>query len=139
MPNIDADERDLKPPVWDLSQERVFVYTLLNQRIQFLIVFFSIVVAGTISAKSQEHMQIILIFGATISWLLGIAIIRTQARLAKVLNILSQDPTHPFTIVTLQTNHKRRIQPLLSYAIPAICAISLTIGSILTAFGVLTV
>ena len=139
MPNISLEERDQRAPVWDMSQERVFVYTLVNQRLQFLIVFFSIIVAGAISAKSQGRMQVILFFGAIISWLLGIAIMRTQARLTEVLNILAQDPTHPFAIVTLQTNQKYRIQPLVSYTIPAICAISLTVGSILSIFNVLKV
>ena len=139
MPNISLEERDQKAPVWDMSQERIFIYTLLNQRIQFLILFFSIVVAGAINATSQERIEIILIFGTMISWLLGIAIVRTQSRLTKILNILAQDPTHPFTIVSLETNQKHRIQPLISYIIPAICATSLTIGSILVMLGILTV
>jgi len=84
-------------------------------------------------------MQFILILGALISWLFGAVIVRTQARLTTVLNILQQDPTHPYTIVTLQTKQEYRIQPLVSYIIPSICSITLTIGSILSIFGILTV
>lgn len=139
MPNISQEERDLKAPVWDMSQERVFVFTLVNQRLQFLILFCSIVVAGAINTQSQEGMQFILILGAIISWLFGAVIVRTQTRLTTVLNIIEQDPTHPYTIVTLQTKQKYRIQPLVSYIIPAICSITLTIGGILSVFSILTV
>ena len=137
MPVISMEERDQKAPVWDMSQERVLIYTLLNQRLQFFLVFFSVVVAGAINASSQARMQIILIFGAVISWLLGIVIVRTQSRLTEVLNILSRDSTHPYTIVTLQTNQKNRIQPLVSYSIPVICATLLTITGVLSVFEVL--
>jgi len=51
MPKINQEERDLKAPVWDMSQERVFVFTLVNQRLQFLILFCSIVVAGAINTQ----------------------------------------------------------------------------------------
>ncbi|WP_455217996.1 hypothetical protein [Kaarinaea lacus] len=139
MPNISLEERGQMAPVWDMSQERIFIYTLLNQRLQFLIVFFSIVVAGAINATSQERIEIILIFGTMISWLLGITIVRTQARLTKILNILAQDPGHPFTVVTQETKQKHRIQPLISYIIPAICATSLTLGSILVLLDILTI
>ncbi|NQZ80853.1 MAG: hypothetical protein HRT52_07530 [Colwellia sp.] len=139
MPNISQEERDLKAPVWDMSQERVFVFTLVNQRLQFLILFCSIVVAGAINTQSQEGMQFILILGAIISWLFGAVIVRTQTRLTTVLNIIEQDPTHPYTLVTLQTKQKYRIQPLVSYIIPAICSITLTIGGILSVFSILTV
>jgi hypothetical protein len=139
MPNISQEERDLKAPVWDMSQERVFVFTLVNQRLQFLILFCSIVVAGAINAQSQGGFQLILILGAIISWLFSAVIIRTQARLTTVLNIIEQDPTHPYTIVTLKTKQEYRIQPLVSYIIPVLCSITLTIGGILSLFGILAV
>jgi len=139
MPNISQQDRDLKAPVWDMSQERVFVFTLVNQRLQFLILFCSIVVAGAINAQSQGRVQFVLILGAIIAWLFSAVIIQTQARLTAVLNIIEQDPTHPYTIVTLQTKQKYRIQPLVSYLIPVICSITLTIGGVLALFGILTV
>jgi hypothetical protein len=139
MPNISQEERDLKAPVWDMSQERVFVFTLVNQRLQFLILFCSIVVAGAINAQSQGGVQFVLILGAIISWLFSAVIIRTQARLTTVLNIIEQDPTHPYTIVTLQTKQKYRIQPFVSYIIPVLCSITLTIGGVLSLFGILAV
>jgi len=139
MPNISQQDRDLKAPVWDMSQERVFVFTLVNQRLQFLILFCSIVVAGAINAQSQGRVQFVLILGAIIAWLFSAIIIQTQARLTAVLNIIEQDPTHPYTIVTSQTKQKYRIQPLVSYLIPVICSITLTIGGVLALFGILTV
>ncbi len=139
MPNISQEERDLKAPVWDMSQERVFVFSLVNQRIQFLILFCSIVVAGAFNAQSQDRFQFILLLGAIISWLFSAVIIRTQARLTAVLNIIEQDPTHPYTIVTSQTKQKYRIQPLVSYIIPVICSITLTLGGVLALFGLLIV
>jgi len=139
MPNISQQDRDLKAPVWDMSQERVFVFTLVNQRLQFLILFCSIVVAGAINAQSQGRVQFVLILGAIIAWLFSAVIIQTQARLTAVLNIIEQDPTHPYTIVTSQTKQKYRIQPLVSYLIPVICSITLTIGGVLALFGILTV
>ena len=139
MPGISQEERDLKAPVWDMSQERVFVFTLVNQRLQFLILFCSIIVAGAINAESQGHVQFILILGAIISWLFSVVIIRTQVRLTAILNIIEHDSTHPYTIVTLKTKQKHRIQPLVSYLIPVICSITLTVGGILSVFGMLSV
>jgi len=139
MPNISQEERELKAPVWDISQERVFVFTLVNQRLQFLILFFSIVVAGAINTQSLAHMQFVLILGAIISWLFSAVIVQTQTRLTSILNIIEEDPTHPYTIVTTRTGQKQRIQPLVSYIIPVICSLTLTIGSILSLFGMLRV
>jgi len=117
----------------------VFVFTLVNQRLQFLILFFSIVVAGAINTQSLAHMQFVLFLGAIISWLFSAVIVQTQTRLTSILNIIEEDPTHPYTIVTTRTGQKQRIQPLVSYIIPVICSLTLTIGSILSLFGMLRV
>ena len=48
----------------DLSQEREFMENLLNQRFNFLLVFFSLVIAGALAARSHDQAVLVLQVGA---------------------------------------------------------------------------
>ena len=52
---LPAAERDEKPPVWDMSQERAFIETLLNQRFNFFLAFFSLVIVGAWGAGAAQQ------------------------------------------------------------------------------------
>ena len=139
MPNIDQSERDRLSPVWDISQERVFTMTLLNQRIHFLLLFFSLVVGGALNAKQQLHMNIILGIGAVVSWLLIVPVLQTQERVDKIMQIICSDPTHPYSIVSSQLGGHVRITVVTSYIVATLCCVLLTVGAVLAPLGVITV
>ena len=63
---IDAKTRDSLSPVWDMSQERVFIENLLNQQFSFFLVVFSIVLAGALNSRAQFHLQIVLSMGSVV-------------------------------------------------------------------------
>ena len=56
MPNISAEIRDSSGPVWDMSQERVFIETLLVQRLNFFLIFTGFVITGALNSKTQTYL-----------------------------------------------------------------------------------
>jgi hypothetical protein len=78
VPNIDSSQRDSSSPVWDMSHERAFMETLLGQRFNFFLVFFSFVLAGALNSHTQRYFQLILSLGTIICWRLALVVIRTQ-------------------------------------------------------------
>ena len=106
MHNLDEEhpkqtvaERDKASPVWDMSQERAFVENLLNQRFSFFLVFFSLVMAGSLNAKTQVMFDTILGIGSVIGVLFALVLSRTQAKLDLILADLFTDKSHPATII----------------------------------------
>src|SRR5690242_9488913 len=102
--NLTAAEHDTASPVWDMSQERAFVENLLNQRFNFFLVFFSLVVAGSVNAKTQVMFDIILGVGAVIGLLFTLVLSRTQQKLELILEDLFTDKSHPATIIDRRTH-----------------------------------
>jgi hypothetical protein len=136
MPNISPEERDKISPVWDMSQERAFIENLLGQRFNFFLIFFSLVVAGALNARSQVHFSIVLILGAIICWLLAFTLFRSQQKLDLILAELFADQTHPASIIDKKAGGLS-MRRLIGYVIPLICCIALTLGTILALCGTL--
>ena len=132
--------RERTSPVWDMSQERALNDTLLGQRFNFFIVFFSLVIAGAINAKTQQQLQLILAIGSVICILLALVVARTHTKLNITLAILSADPTHPFTIVDKNTRagSKNWINDIGLW-IPRLCCAMLVVGLFLSLTGILNV
>ena len=82
---LTAEYRDRTSPVWDMSQERVFIETLLNQRFNFFLIFFSLVLAGAINAKEQLHFQLVLSLGTVICFLFASVLRRSQQKLDLII------------------------------------------------------
>lgn len=139
MSNITRDDRDKLSPVWDLSQERVLTMTLINQRINFFVVFFSIVISGALNAKLQIYQSLILGVGACLSWMLAFPIYFTQMRVDKIMGLIREDESHPYTIVSKLAGGHVRVSALVSYGVTTLCCALLTIGAILSAVGRLPV
>lgn len=78
---LQADYRDKTSPVWDMSQERAYIENLLAQRFNFFLVFFSIVMAGSVNAKTQHQLQIVLGIGSAICILFALVLARSQEKL----------------------------------------------------------
>jgi disulfide bond formation protein DsbB len=118
---LSAADRDKLGPVWDMSQERVFMENLLGQRFNFFVVFFSVVIAGSINSKSQFLAAIVLTVGVVIALLFARVLARTQEKLDLILQDLFTDPSHPAKIIddrATKTTSKRRI---IGHTIPRLC------------------
>jgi len=91
-----------------MSQEREFIETILNQRFNYLIVFFSIVIAGAFSTENQFHLQLILTIGAVFSYLFYMTLQRSRVKLDLLLNELKSDEYHPVRIIDDKANTAER-------------------------------
>ena len=127
--------RDELSPVWDMSQERVLALTLINQRFNFLLIFFSVIVGGAINAKDSGKSALILALGTVIAWFMILAIVLAQKRLRVITMILGQDETHPYAIVTKESGQRIGIQQILSFIVAPLCGFILTVGALLALGG----
>ena len=120
-----------RAPRWDISQERAFLEALLGQRFNFLLVFFSIFIAGAVNIKNDRILlpavilqPAVLTLGAIIAFFLAWAILRTQKKLDVILENLH--PSHPHAIIErrmkLQTGRY-----FVGYVIPWICFTALAL------------
>lgn len=138
MPNLDQDYRDKNSPVWDMSQERVLMEQLVGQRFNYFMIFVGIVVAGSVNARSQLHMQLLLTLGAFVSIVLAKALNRTSTRLDAVLEILREDPTHPYTIISAKVGGQG-VRRTLWKVTPTICALSVCVATVASWVNILKV
>jgi len=138
-PKLTAKQRDEASPVWDMSQERAFIENLLNQRFNFFLVFFSIVLAGSINAKTQTHLQIILGLGCVICVLFTMVLRRSQEKLDLILADLWRDESHPSYIIDKSAKKCGSRRRYIGIWIPRFCCAALIIGFILSIFDVLKV
>jgi len=134
---LSASDRDDKSPVWDMSQERAFIENLLGQRFNFFLVFFSLVIAGSVNSKTQLHLQIILGIGATICVLLATTLARSQEKLDLILNDLYSDPSHPVTIINKRAKPSGSRRKVISSVIPRLCCLLLLAGFVCALAGTL--
>ena len=136
---IDTETRDKTSPVWDMSQERVFLENLLNQRFSFFLVVFSLVLAGAINSKAQLHLQIVLTLGAIVTALFASVLGRSQEKLDIILADLFSDPTHPATIVDRRAKKGGSRRRMIGVWIPRICSGVLIAGAVLSWLYILEV
>ena len=134
---IPASQRDQQSPVWDMSQERVISEQLTSQRFNFFVIFFSLVIAGAINAKQQWQLQSVLTLGSIFCILLARVLRRTQEKFDLVLEDLFTDPTHPATIINKRADPNGSVRRIISIWIPTIACITLLLGALLAAFGVI--
>src|ERR1041385_7112222 len=114
------NSRDKTTPRWDMSQERAFLENLLGQRFNFLLVFFSIFVAGGVQAREWPFLQACVVsIGAIISLCLMLAVGRTQEKLDIILGILLKDPSDPAAISNALATGKSR-RKIIGYLAPQI-------------------
>ena len=121
-----------KTPIWDISQERAFLETLLGQRFNFLLVFFSISIAGAVNAREVATLQaIVLSVGTVITLLLAMAIFRAQEKLDIALKIIfDEDPSHPASILTSRARKGGSRRKIVGYGVPVICTATLFVWTV---------
>lgn len=136
-PGITAAERDKASPVWDMSQERAYMETLLNQRFNFLLVLFSLIIAGAINSKVQLHLQLILTIGTIIIFLFGSVLRRSQEKLDLAIADIFTDETHPATILNRRAKRGGSRRKLIGVYIPWFVQITLAVGTVLAWFNLI--
>ena len=136
---LSAADRDKTSPVWDMSQERVFIEQVLNQRFNFFLVVFSLVIAGAINSKQQVHLQIILMIGLALELSLASLLARSQEKLDLILDDLCSDPSHPIAIINSRARPKGSRRRLVGIWIPRACCGILMLANALAWFGVFAV
>jgi len=80
---------------WTMSDERQFIETLFNQRLNFYIITYSLVITGTISAKNYSDKIYVLLIGSFLCFLLGISLYRACHKLLLILKLLHRTKQHP--------------------------------------------
>ena len=134
---IDQHTRNSSSPVWDMSQERVFMETLLNQRVNFFLVLFSITVAGGINADLGWRLCTILLLGTVLSILLMMALNRNQEKLSLIFAELEKDTSHPVTIIDKKAKPNGSRQRMVSIWLPRICVTLLVLATLTSVFSTL--
>ena len=132
VPNIDAETRDQTSPVWDMSQERSFLESMLNQRVTFLLVFFSLIMAGSLQAKTPTQLRVIFGLGFIMSTCLLMPILRAQQKVDLIITELYKDPTHPVTQINESANKQSfwklrliSMRRVVGYVVPSLLVIAL--------------
>lgn len=127
--NVVGEEK-FASPRWDISQERAFIENLVGQRTSFLLVFFGLVVAGAVNARSLQAMQFsILAFGCLVCFGLALAVGRSQKKLDIILDIIGLDPAHPVTVVDAIAGSSGSKRKIIGYALPWACVLALAVAS----------
>ena len=125
-------------PRWDISQERAFLENLLGQRFNFFLVFFGLVIAGSIQVRALPQIQaLILAFGTIVSFLMMLTLFRAQAKLDLIFGLLIKDPHHPFTVITQMAGSGGSMRRHIGKTIPIVCVSALGIMTFLAWTGTL--
>lgn len=132
--------RAVNSPVWDIDQERLLMETLVNQRTNFLLIFFAFVVAGAINADSRLILIVILSIGFLICSILGYVIFRAYIRWDIIIRKIYKDGFHPATFVNRVVKIKRALKgpsarPIIGLVLPVICSTILLLGLIFVLCG----
>ena len=125
-----------------MSQEREHMENLVNQRFNFFLIFFSLVVGGAATClKFPLVATTILGIGTIISWLLWASIARAQFKLDTVFKSLPKQ--HPASLIDLEVRFRsldnqerprwvpkcfvsKSQRKLIGYTIPRTCCLVLT-------------
>ena len=134
------EDNDMKKPSgvsrqWDMSQERMFIENLLNQRFNFFLIIFSAVIAGAMNAKTLIQFRFVLVIGSVITTLIGITLERSQEKLDIIINELFKEASHPVTVVDKLSRRGGTKRRILGILIPRICCSLLTAIAIFSLFG----
>lgn len=130
---------------WDMYDERAHVENLVNARLNFLVVFYSVIIAGVMAARSQVEQSIVLTLGTTIVIMSAIAVHRAHAKLDTILKIIygKGNGIGPLP----ETQEEFRLRPLhqqglrataiVGLWIPLFCSVTLLVGTFASWLGLL--
>ncbi|HEV3143582.1 MAG TPA: hypothetical protein VGZ47_06810 [Gemmataceae bacterium] len=84
-----------EPNKWNLSQERAFQEDLMYRGFHFFILFFSLAIGGAITARTHQHLCVLLTIGTLVSFAMFLPIYRARVKLLLILQILHRIEKHP--------------------------------------------
>ncbi len=121
---IDGDE-------WTFSDEREHMENLLCQRINFLLLVYSLIVTGLATAQNDHLFLYILISGLIVLALMSMGLWRACSKFLVICDICYRIKNHPIYIVNRENNARGflfrgfGVNHLLGYCLPFICTASL--------------
>jgi hypothetical protein len=128
----------------DLNAERVFLEGLLQQRFNFFIVAFSLVIAAGTASGSKSKLLFVLIVGFLFCLLLGLCVYRVFVKVDTILQKLHGFENGVMHQVAEATNKQRwpfsfPVNRLIGYIIPIFSVVAIFLWGVLTVFGVIDV
>jgi hypothetical protein len=106
---------------WDLNQERALWEKLLNQKINFFLILFALIIGGISFAKSKEFSIFILLVGTVILWILTLSIFNVTHKINIVIRGLIKDENHP-TVIIDKKARGRIVRIFYGYVLPVFCS-----------------
>jgi len=130
-----------EPNKWNLSQERAFQEDLMYRGFHFFILFFSLAIGGAITARSQQHLSILLTIGALVSFAMFLPIYRARVKLLVILRILHRIDKHPVAEVGKLLEESGiwstySVVHLIGLWIPLACCLLISLAALLTWAGI---
>lgn len=128
---------------WTFSDERQFAENLFCQRFNFLLVVYSLIIAGAASTSSALLFKIILSVGLVVTVLTSCTVWRSYAKVIVTLQILYRIAEHPISVVHRENQARHVLQRsfavnlVLGVLIPLFCSASLLLGVILAVTNVI--
>jgi hypothetical protein len=113
---------------WSMSDEREFIENLFNQRLNFYIVVYSLVITGTLVAKQDQDRVNVLLIGIFLCFVLGLSMYRACHKLLLILKLLHRTKQHP---VRRSGRFARRYDWPLSVSINHVTGIWLPLATVL--------
>ena len=113
---------------WSMSDEREFIENLFNQRLNFYIVVYSLVITGTLVAKQDQDRVYVLLIGIFLCFVLGLSMYRSCHKLLLILKLLHRTKQHP---VRRSGRLARRYDWPLSVSINHVTGIWLPLATVL--------
>lgn len=129
---------EAKPSNWDRNQERAFWEQLLNQKLNYFLIFFAVVLGGIFTVSSKTVSIGIQALSAIILWILALSIINTAHKLNIVIKSLSREDHIP-TAIADRRIPGRVIKILYGYFLPVFCATIITVSSAASISGLYVV
>ena len=111
---------------WELNQERAFWERMLNQKINYFLGFFVILIIGMAVATTKELTLFVLSVGAVILWVLTVSIINTTRKINFAVKELSKASNNPTGMVDRKAKG-RLARLVLGFGLPIFCSTVITL------------
>lgn len=127
----------------DLNTERVFLEGLLQQRFNFFIVAFSLVIAAGTAAGSKSELFFVLIVGFLFCLLLGLCVYRVFVKVDTVLWKLHRFENGVMHQVSEEAMKRWplsfRVNDIMGYVVPIFSVVVIIVWAVLTICGAIDV
>ena len=126
---------------WSFSNEREHMENLFCQRLNFLLIVYSLIVAGLVATNARSLFIGILLAGTAITFLMGLSLWRACSKLLVMFAICYRIENHPIELVDRETATRSmlyqgfRVNHMLGYWIPAFCTLTLVAALVFVWLG----